>query len=588
MQQTQTVAISAIAGMGGVGKTELALQYALQSSRDKQYPGGICWLNARSLNVGIQIVNFARKYLKLQPPEGWELLDQVKHCWHNWLPGDVLIVLDDLTKYEDVKPYLPPIDLRFKVLMTTRLQLGAPIKRLDLEVLTPEAALAMLRSYIGKKRVDSQLDVAKKLCKWLGYLPLGLELVGRYLADEEDLSIVEIQQLLALKCEALDETHPEMTAKLGVVAAFELSWQELDENAQVLGYLLSLFASAPIPWSLVESATDFWQEYQTHQGINSLADSESPLKRTEDTDASRFKPTSAISPELKFRAGKATIPDLKKARRALLKFNLIKRTKKDTYELHQLIREFFLDKREESAEAEELKLAFCRAMVAEAKTIPATPTLKDIAAVRLAIPHIGEAATTQKAWLDDEDLIRPFVGLGRFYEGQGDYKQAEPWREQCLSLTKARLGENHPDVATSINNLAELYYYQGRYTEAEPLYLQALEWRQRNLGENHSDVAESLNNLAALYYSQRRYTEAEPLFLQALELRQRLLGENHPDVALSLNNLAYLYSSQGRYSEAEPLLEQALELSERVLGLNHPNTVSYRKNLQRLRAQQVD
>jgi tetratricopeptide (TPR) repeat protein len=84
------------------------------------------------------------------------------------------------------------------------------------------------------------------------------------------------------------------------------------------------------------------------------------------------------------------------------------------------------------------------------------------------------------------------------------------------------------------------YKSQGRYAEAQPLYLQALELWKRLLGEEHPAVTTSLNNLAGLYKSQGRYAEAQPLYLQALELRKRLLGEEHPAVASTLNNLALL------------------------------------------------
>ena len=73
-----------------------------------------------------------------------------------------------------------------------------------------------------------------------------------------------------------------------------------------------------------------------------------------------------------------------------------------------------------------------------------------------------------------------------------------------------------------------LYKSQGRYEEAEPLYLQALQLTRSLLGESHPDVATSLNNLAELYRSQGRYEEAEPLYLQALQLRRSLLGEAIP------------------------------------------------------------
>ena len=95
-------------------------------------------------------------------------------------------------------------------------------------------------------------------------------------------------------------------------------------------------------------------------------------------------------------------------------------------------------------------------------------------------------------------------------------------------MRKKLLGEEHPSVASSLNNLAYLYYSQGRYEEAEPLFIQSLDMRKKLLGEEHPDVATSLNNLAGLYYSQGRYEEAEPLYVQSLDMRKKLLGEEHP------------------------------------------------------------
>ena len=78
----------------------------------------------------------------------------------------------------------------------------------------------------------------------------------------------------------------------------------------------------------------------------------------------------------------------------------------------------------------------------------------------------------------------------------------------------------------------------GDYARAEPLFRQALEIWKKALGEDHPDYAPSLNNLAALYQAMGDYARAEPLFREALEIRKKALGEDHPDYAESLNNLA--------------------------------------------------
>jgi tetratricopeptide (TPR) repeat protein len=93
--------------------------------------------------------------------------------------------------------------------------------------------------------------------------------------------------------------------------------------------------------------------------------------------------------------------------------------------------------------------------------------------------------------------------------------------------------------------LAELYRAQGRYAEAEPLFIRALAIEERALGPNHPQISSSLNNLALLYDTQSRYAEAEPLFRRALAIQEKALGPNHLQVGSSLNNLALLYDSQG-------------------------------------------
>ena len=543
LQQQERIAITAVVtGMAGVGKTELALQYALHHREKSTYAGGICWIGVQGETVGVQLLEFAKSLLGLFPPEDLNLRGQLDYCWARWQPpGDVLLVLDDVHQYAEIQDYLPPQEQRFKVLITTRQHwLAASFEQLRLPVLSESAALALLESLIGASRLQAELEVGKGLCAWLGYLPLGLELVGRFLKRRSNWTLARMQQQLidkGLQLSALQNPSADMTAQRGVEAAFEVSWEELNQPARDLGCFLSLFALAPIPWRLVVERC-------------LSAEDEEELEDIREEE--------------------------------LLNLHLLQAVEGEVYQFHPLVRQFFQAKLVLREDGDELKRSFCRGMVEEAKTISYTPTKEQVEAVALSIPHIAESATELEQWLEDDDLGLPFEGLGNFYYGQGLYEQAEPFDKQRLEVTRRRLGEEHPDIAESLNNLAYLYKYQGRYAEAELLYLQALELYKRLLGENHPDVAISLNNLAELYRSQGRYEEAEPFFLQALELRKQLLGENHPHVAQSLNNLAVLYKSQGKYEEAEVLNLQALELYKRLLGDNHSLVATSLNNLAEL------
>ncbi|MDZ8110139.1 MAG: tetratricopeptide repeat protein [Nostoc sp. DedQUE12a] len=404
----------------------------------------------------------------------------------------------------------------------------------ELDVLKPLAAMKLLKSLVVRERLQQEPWVARRICKFLGYSPLALELVGQYLNKIPDLSLEILLKRLEKKREEhepLANANSVMHYEYGVAEAFELSWEQLDENAQSFGCLLSLCALADIPLS-VETIED-----EKKQQLNNKA-----------------------------------IADL-------LELHLLQQKNKGIYLLNPLIRQLLRIKLDNSHQVDEAKTKFAAMMLEVAKLIPQQPNPEDIVNFTPHIPHITEVATHLSQHLSNENLIALFTKLAWFYQGQELYQQAESWLQRCVKLTQNHLDLEHSYIAASLNNLAGLYESTGRYSEAEPLYRQALELRKRLLGDNHLDVATSLNNLALLYESTGRYSEARPLFEQALKLRKRLLGEEHPDVATNLSYLAVVYESIGRYGKAESLYQQALELWKRLVGEEHPHVATSLNNL---------
>ena len=187
----------------------------------------------------------------------------------------------------------------------------------------------------------------------------------------------------------------------------------------------------------------------------------------------------------------------------------------------------------------------------------------------------------QEATLGPEhpDVATSLDNLAILYHSEGKYALAEPMYQRALKIWEMTFGPNHPDVATSLNNLASLYEDQGLYVRAEPLYENALKSWETASGPNHPDVATALNNLALLYQVQGKYARAEPLYERALKIREEAFGSSHPDIATSLNNLASLYEDQGLYARAEPLYQRALRIREAVLGPSHPVVATALNNL---------
>ncbi|KAF7634650.1 hypothetical protein Mgra_00005898 [Meloidogyne graminicola] len=180
------------------------------------------------------------------------------------------------------------------------------------------------------------------------------------------------------------------------------------------------------------------------------------------------------------------------------------------------------------------------------------------------------------------------------YASNGRYEVAVPLCKQALEDLEKNNGHDHPDVATMLNILALVYRYfflffisiylflysdQRKYKEAAQLLSEALAIRERCLGEDHPAVAATLNNLAVLHGKRGKYKDAVPLCKRALDIREKVLGVDHPDVAKQLNNLALIYQNQGLYDEVEKYYKRALKIYESKFGQDDQNVAKTMNNL---------
>ncbi|KAI4087290.1 MAG: hypothetical protein L6R37_008337 [Teloschistes peruensis] len=142
-----------------------------------------------------------------------------------------------------------------------------------------------------------------------------------------------------------------------------------------------------------------------------------------------------------------------------------------------------------------------------------------------------------------------------------------------------RLGIDETRMPFVWGTVGSTYFDEGRWKEAEELQVQVMETRARVLGEEHPDTLTSMANLASTYRDQGRWKEAEGLDVQVMETRARVLGEEHPDTLTSMANLAYTWTSQSRNEEAISMIGKGFELQRHSLGPDHPHTVSSREAL---------
>jgi tetratricopeptide (TPR) repeat protein len=589
----ETMGISqprAVSGLGGVGKTQLALEYAYRYYQDYD---AVLW--TRSDTQEALISGFVAFAGLMQLPEHEErdqreIVQAVKH----WLMSHTrwLLLLDNADDLTLVRDFLPPAGRGHTLLTTRASSMGRLAHAIEVDALDSEPGALLLLRRAERLAPDAPLEqadvseraIALSISQEIGGLPLAIDQAGAYI-EETQCSLTDYLQLYrSQRTELLNARgglvpdHPEPVA-----TTWSLSFGQVQERSAAAADLLRVCAFLH-PDSIPE---EIITEGATALGPNLQAVARNPLA-------------------------------LNQAMGVLRSYSLLKRQAEEhLLSMHRLVQAVLKD----GMDAPTFHQWAERVVQAVNHALPDDFDYRTYARYERCLPHAQEGArlieqehltsfsagrmlnqtgcylheharyAEAQAFLlqslrimeqvlgpDDSNVASPLIGLAILYSKQGKYTEAEPLYQRGLRIMEQALGPDHPDVANPLNGLAILYSAQGKYTEAESLYQRGLHIREQALGPDHPQVAYPLNNLANLYSEQGKYTEAESLYQRALRIWEQALGPDHPQVAYPLNNLAALYSEQGKYDKAEPLYQRALRIREQALGPDHPYTKEVVRN----------
>ncbi|MBI5385961.1 MAG: tetratricopeptide repeat protein [Verrucomicrobia bacterium] len=555
-------AIAATHGLGGIGKTRLAVEYAYRHAGDYD---ALLFLAADSPEkldaslaalTGAHILNLKERNLPDPAAQKRAVLD-----WLHEHPRSFLIIdnLDDdraAQAAHQLTAQLPAAD----VVLTGRLDrwpLG--VAALELDVLSPGDAADYLLSAATKRRpAPDDPAQARLIADKLGGLALALAQAAAYVNEQRAsfagyLADWEGQHDAVLAW--FDETVCQYPRSVAVT--WQTSWEKLPPSAARLLELLAWFAPEPVPEQLLEE--------KATEAMNARPEVGRAYPRAE-SEAQRL--ASTLDP-----------PALnRQALNDLARYSLVTREAQlPHFRVHRLVQDVTRRRLEKEGRADDLRRQAIewmkevwRGYKGEVSEWPRLDPLAPHAAVlaaRAAACGLGELAGC---------LYWP---LDNWSWSHGRYEEAIAQGRQAVNHLQRALGPEDPDTLASRNNLAEDLRAQGKHAEAEKEHRTVLALRERVLGPEHPDTLASRNNLAEDLRAQGKHAEAEKEHRAVLAIFERVLGPEHPNTLQSRNNLAIALDDQGQHAEAELEHRTVLALKERVLGPEHPDTLASRNNL---------
>ncbi|MEV0119204.1 tetratricopeptide repeat protein, partial [Streptomyces sp. NPDC050844] len=601
-------------GLGGVGKTTLALHYAHDHVGAYRL---VWWIRADTpelIDAGL-----AALAIRLQGGAAADLTTAQAASWAiGWLqthPG-WLLVFDNAEKPEDVRAVTGQLRDAGRQLITSRYKRGWLSKPIALPVLDAGASLDLLaRLTDGGDEGD-----ARALAEDLGHLPLALEQAGAFIAQTE-ITIGEYRAMLRRFPQRATDAAPggsdpaRTMARIWRITLDDL--YEHDPRAVSLLRIAAWYASTDIPRHLfaplAENPVDLAEllallaDYnmitldRTTIGVHRLvqtvartASGDDPHRSQDLVTAARGRATALVNEMLPedpriYVAGWPTWRSLLPHAESLLD---AWGPAEDTLDIHYVlgaVASYLAGQGEVRKSAELFRRSLKAALRLLGEDHPRTLTMRNNLAHAVgAAGDVGRALSLHEQVLadcirvfgeDHSDTLMARNNLALAVGAAGDVGRAVSLLEQVLADCIRVLGEDHQATLMARNNLAGAYGSAGRFGRAIPLYEQVLTARRRVLGEDHPHTLTSRNDLAGAYGSAGDVGRAIGMYEQVLADCIRVFGEDHPKSLTSRNDLAGAYESAGDAVRAVSLYEQVLADRRRVLGEDHPDTLVSRNNL---------
>ncbi|RDW58650.1 hypothetical protein BP6252_13126 [Coleophoma cylindrospora] len=601
---------AAICGLGGMGKTALAIEFAYQTKK-QQPQRSIFWVAAINREAFEQSYKEIGKCLGIPGIEDEK--SDVKKLVQAELSkegfGEWLLIVDNaddanlLSKTKDertgARPFFDylPASMKGSILFTTRNRKAVSDRVrgdiIDVAEPTPAEAQHILGNYLSQKDLLKDEANVMKLLELLSYLPLAIVQAAAYLESNKDTSIAAYitqikgtdDELIELLSEDFDDQsryQKNKEMKNPVATTWLISLEHIGQHdALAIDYLsfMACLLRERIPRSLLlEKSSEVKNTNMKALGTLTAYTFISRRKKEKDQELNQKEEDQDQFYDMHRLVHVVTRNWLKK------QGNLSNWTDRALHRLMSLIPYGGHEGWENWIPYLPHALQIARSNDLSADCNQEIHILLDmIARCQSSIGQYTAAVETHRRVLElrteamgteheDTMISGNEIGLNLSYQGQ--YTEAERIHREMFALREKVSGKEHPLTLVSMNNLGLAFSCQGKYAEAESIHRETLALREKVLGKEHTETLTSMMWVATTLGNLGNYSGSQDMYLSILETQKKLLGKEHPLTLASMNNLGQALSNQGKYTEAEIIHRETLALREKVLGKKHPETLT--------------